>query len=712
MRVRSRGSGGRVATDVSRTVPDHLLLARGVAAGVTSCFAIAAVRHLAAGSPLGDLRDWVIGIVTVMLGLRVTAHAPRNPIGWLLMAMAVSASWTVLLTAWPTVHLTAWAATWTWIPAYTLLPTIGLIVPTGRPLSRGWVPLLVASVVATLAVIAGVASASWDAPMTFWVDAGTGVVTRGAATVMIAAGLLLAALSGLAAVVSLALRWRHAHDRRPMVAWFVGCAALTAVAAVLEFLGAPLAWWLVALALPTATLVAVVRYGLFDIDLVIHRSLLYGWLSVALVALHGAATLAVADTAPDLAQDAAVVITVLAVLPLHRLCRRRLDQWLHGDRGNPYGALSRLGQRLADSLTPNEVLPTVATEVALALKSPYVAVRLDTHSGRGSVEVGRRRGWPLLVVPLSFQGRRTGELVVEARAADEAYGARERRLVEDLAHSAAPAARAVVLLEELQVARERLVLAREEERRRLRRDLHDGVGAALAGVGMQVHAAARTLEADPQQAATLLASATEDLRESSRDVRRLVDGLRPAALDQGLHDALRAYARRSAGSEFSVDLRLPATVPQIPAAVEVAAFHVIGEAVTNAVRHSGGTHCLVDVKYGTDALEIVVSDDGCPDAVNEERTSAGEREGVGLHSMQERCAELGGWVHVVRQPNGTVVRATLPLPRASATVPVTQRGPALTDGAVVSSSRPVVATDVVTGEGSRLRALGGGAVTS
>jgi signal transduction histidine kinase len=209
---------------------------------------------------------------------------------------------------------------------------------------------------------------------------------------------------------------------------------------------------------------------------------------------------------------------------------------------------------------------------------------------------------------------------------------------------------------ELQRARERLVAAREEERRRLRRDLHDGLGPALAGAALKVEAAENLLESDPAAAATLLGDARTEIQAAVADVRRLVYALRPPALDElGLVGALREQAERiGVGERVHVEVDAPDRVDGLPAAVEVAAYRIALEAMTNVERHADARSCVVRISTNGD-LELEIADDG-------HGLASDFRAGVGIASMRERAAELGGTCAVEQvDGRGTRVRARLPL---------------------------------------------------
>src|SRR5438105_8062177 len=263
------------------------------------------------------------------------------------------------------------------------------------------------------------------------------------------------------------------------------------------------------------------------------------------------------------------------------------------------------------------------------------------------------------------------ELLLAPRSRGESFSPADRQLLEDLGRQVGIAAHAVRLTADLRRARTRLVTAREEERRRLRRDLHDGLGPALSSVMLKLAAARHHLEAD-SAADAVVAEARTDLRVTLADVRRLVYELRPPALDQlGLVHAIHEQVERCRAVELRVHLETPERLPALPAAVEVAAFRITQEAVTNVVRHAEATTCsvqlaveeaepphgtAVDNTWSSDHLRIEICDDGRGLPVD-------GRHGVGLVSMRERAEELGGTLWLGSGPaGGTRVVARLPLP--------------------------------------------------
>lgn len=353
---------------------------------------------------------------------------------------------------------------------------------------------------------------------------------------------------------------------------------------------------------------------------------------------------------------------LIAVLfaPLRDRLQRGVNHLMYGERDDPYKVLSGLGERLETTLAPKAVLPALTETVAGALKLPYAAITLK-HNGDGFVqaaEYGRKveADEELFSMPLTYQKEIVGELLFAPRSPGEAVTKPDLRLIENLARQAGVAAHAVRLTADLQRSRERLVTAREEERRRLRRDLHDGVGPQLAALMLELETASELVSDNPE-ASSLIARLSERTRETVSDIRRSVHALRPPSLDElGLVGALRetAVQYNRGGLRMSVDV--PEELPPLPAAVEVACYRIAQEAMTNVVRHAQARNCSVRIVLDEEAsvLSVEVEDDG-------RGIDDHDRAGVGMSSMRERAEELGGRCSVLAPPgSGTRLRALLP----------------------------------------------------
>ncbi len=438
--------------------------------------------------------------------------------------------------------------------------------------------------------------------------------------------------------------------------------------------------------IPLAIGIAILRYRLWDIDLIINRTLVYGALTLSVIGLYvlvvvGLGTLIKVQGNVLLSLLATGVIAVL-FQPLRLRLQRGVNRLMYGERDDPYAVLTRLGSRLEATLVPEKVLPTIVETVAQALKLPYVAIALlpeeqsfaATAAGIAGGIAGAGAEVPDIVasygepppepvrVPLVYQAETIGYLLLAARTGDT-FGKADARLLTDLAKQAGVAVHAVRLTTHLQQlsanlqqARERLVTTREEERRRLRRDLHDGLGPALASLTFKVDAARNVLTQDHEKADRLLKGVRQQAQEAITDIRRLVYNLRPPALDElGLLSALREHVAHYQHQGLEVIFDTPQNLPPLPAAVEVAAYRIAQEALTNVAHHAEARHGLLHLSIDAETLYLEITDDG-------RGIPAGHHIGVGLHAMHERASELGGSCTITRgSSGGTAVRVTLPL---------------------------------------------------
>jgi signal transduction histidine kinase len=428
------------------------------------------------------------------------------------------------------------------------------------------------------------------------------------------------------------------------------------------------------LVIPATFGIALFFSHLWDIDIIINRTLVYGALTASAVGIY---VLVVGGLGELLQVRGNLVLSLLAtgliavlIQPLHSRLQRAVNHLLYGERDEPYKVISRLGQRLEATLAPEAVLPTIVETVTGALKLPYAAISLKqdgedviaASSGRAADELTR--------LPLVYQREHLGELLLAPRARGETFSSADRALLADLAHQAGIAVHAVRLTtdlqrltQELQSSRTALVTAREEERRRLRRDLHDGLGSVLASLNWRAGALRLVLSRDPVAADALVVEQQNTIQAAIGDIRRLVYELRPPALDElGLLGAIREQAAkqsaptgRDSALGLHVDVVASDHLPALPAAVEVAAYRIVQEALANVVRHAQAHRCCICLSCENDLLHVEVTDDGIglPES---------SRAGVGLLSMRERAAELGGTCEIALMPEGgTCVRACLPL---------------------------------------------------
>jgi len=431
------------------------------------------------------------------------------------------------------------------------------------------------------------------------------------------------------------------------------------------------------LLMPLSMAIAVLRYRLWEVDPLINRTLVYGALTAIVVGLYVfivGALGALFQTQGNLVISV-VATGVAAVLfePLRARLQRGVNRLMYGERDDPSTVLARLGQRLEATLAPDAVLTTIVETVAYALKLPYAAITLQ-HEGeeRSAAEHGRPQP-NLIRLPLTYQSETLGQLLLAPRAPGESFSPADQRLLTLLAQAAGVAVHAVRLTNELRLvnadlqrSREHLITAREEERRRLRRDLHDGVGPTLASLSQRLDNARLLVPRDPDAAVALIEAFKGQVKSTIAEIRRLVYALRPPVLDElGLVSAIREHTTQSNGSTgLRVTLSAPNRLPPLPAAVEVAAYRIALEAFTNVTRHAHATTCDIGLSLEggepPSALCVEITDDG-------RGLPPGHRAGVGVTSMRERAVELGGECVIERSPaGGTRVQVRLPIPQESA----------------------------------------------
>ena len=639
---------------------------------------VVVVAAVAGHTPLvaGDLaRGVVAGLAFGGLGGIVALRRPDLSLGWLMLVVGLSNAVATAADVWATAALVSepgslpggtwayWISGWSWAPGYLLVPTLLLLLfPTGRVPSPRWRPAAWLSGVTVVVATAGWALTPYDA-QDFPPDPAYGAITSPVevpgAEVLLAASLPAFLLSALVCLASLVVRWRRARGaERAQLVW-----VLVAAATVLVLLGVGLSLptyvpGLVAAAmlpLPAAMAVAVLRRGLWQLDLLLSRTLVYAGLTMAILAGYAALVAAAGVALGDLDEGqrlVALVAAAVAAQPLHGRLQRGVNRMMFADRDEPWAAVDRLAETL--EAATHDVLPTVVETVTRALRLPWAAIDAP---GRARVQHGSPGGRQI-AVPLVHQGREVGTLRVSPRAGEAGLGARERELLDRLARQAATATHAVALQEDLQHSRERLVLAREEERRRLRHDLHDDLGPALSAAAMKLEAAGDLVDTDPVRARAMLSRAGEALRVSVSDVRRIVDDLRPPSLDGlGLTGALRQLLDQFEDGTVVLGLRVDPQVDGLaglPAAVDVAAYRIAAEAVTNAVRHGRPSAVTVGLSLDERHLVVEVCDDGTG-------LADGLDVGVGLESMHERAAELGGTCTLASGARGTRVTARLPM---------------------------------------------------
>lgn len=409
---------------------------------------------------------------------------------------------------------------------------------------------------------------------------------------------------------------------------------------------------------------AILRHRLYDIDIIINRTLVYSTLTALVIGIYvlvvGTMGAVFQSSGSFLTSLTATGVVAVSFHPLRERLQYLVDHYVYGERNNPYAVISSLSQRLETITAPGTLLPGIAETVAQALKLPFVSIALKSGA---EFKTDAVYGQPadrgqITALPLTYGQEIVGQLVIGQTAGDKPLDASQHQLLANIARQAGTAAHAVQLSIDLQQSRQQIVTAREEERRRLRRDLHDGLGPALAAHTIKAGAARALIENNPQAADAILSELETNLSNSLTDIRRLVYNLRPPALDQlGLIGALNDFIqqcnqRGNAATVFI--LQSPAQLSELSAAVEVAAYRIVQEAVNNVIHHAHARGCQVKIETNGQ-LVIHIQDDGIG-------LPSPQNHGVGLHSMRERSEELGGHFSIQNRPGGgTEVQVWLPL---------------------------------------------------
>jgi signal transduction histidine kinase len=650
------------------------------ALGVGCTLAAIAVGALVAGARPVDAGDAVLGLLYPLVAALVLRRQPGNRVGWLLMVSAVLGPY-LLAGEYVLLHgstegvlpsFAGWLAAWGFAAYFVIVALVPLYFPDGTLPSPRWRP--VARVLTAVVCVGLVAAMVRAGPLDYapalhnpWAVGGFGPMV----VLLVCAFTSFLVGSAVGVAAQLVRMRRAAGVERTRLQWlllgesvlFVCIVAalvldLPVISSVLFAAGFA--------AVPLAVAVAVLRHGLFDVGQLVSRAVVFSVLSGLLLIGYAVLVAVLGElTAGErrLAVVAAAVAALAAAAGWER-AQRAVDRLLYGERRDPFAVATRLGTTLDAAAAPAEALQALADEIARALRLPQVQIepadaRLGPVTSAGEV----RAAGPVAVLPLTSMGEDVGRLLVTHRHPGERWRGSERDALDDAARRAATLVWAAGLVADLQAGRERIVAGREEERRRLRHDLHDGVGPELAGMALQLERLAGKLGGDPDTAA-LAGRLRDQMRRTVAAVRRAVDDLRPPALDElGLVEALREHV---AAYRLPVPAGAPGTdpggvvvaaepLPPLRAAVEVAAYRIATEAVANAVRHADGSTCRVTLGLSGDDLLVEIADDG-------RGMPADAVPGVGSASMRERAAELGGTLDVTTSPGaGTTVRARLPL---------------------------------------------------
>jgi signal transduction histidine kinase len=645
----------------------------------------------------------MLGYGTV--GALVASRSPGNPIGWLMLTIAlgfVLVGLTSELVTYgyvtepsasvPFLDLAVWLSNWVFFVVFMPIPLILLLFPTGRVHSPRWrwVPgaMVALALVAAAAVILNPGPIDNDVVK---VPNPTGVEALepllGPLLVVVNAGLIVASV---ASVVALILRFRRASgDERQQIrllAYVAVLAALLFVGTIVSSLSVggdqfnPFveALWLslfacIGVAFPVAMGLSIVRHGLFDLELVIKRTVIFAVLVALLMAIGGAVAVLIGiGVVPSLSESPSLLVMAgvvlgLAIAPLYRLATRLADRLVFGGRSTPYQVLTEFAGRVGETYSSEDVLPRMAQLVGEATRAR--AARVWLRVGREIHEAatwppeaagGRVVGAPSERLPElageeSFEVRHQGELLgalsVDPAPSDPMTPAK-RRIVQDLASQAGFVLRNVRLIEELRASRQRLVAAQDEERRRLERNIHDGAQQQLVALTVKLRLLEQIVQRDPVKSAEMAAQLQAETTEALEDLRDLARGIYPPLLaDKGLPAALEAQARKS---PLPVTVE-PDAIGRFSQDIEAAVYFSCLEALQNVAKYAQASTVTISLAMADGHLSFAVADDGV--GFDPEATT----HGTGLQGIADRLDALGGRLEIRAAPGkGTKVSGVVP----------------------------------------------------
>lgn len=632
-----------------------------------------------------------------IIGVLVAVHHPDNVLSWLLCLVGMFSAFTLLSNAYQQyalytqpeharfiVDLFAWLDKWIWwIPSILPLTHILLLFPTGRLPSPRWRWVSWSAGIGLIGGLTGTALHPGEMPQFGIPDANpfgfAGAEPFLEPMLYLATVFLLIGVFG--AFASVIVRFRNAVGKeRVQLKWLAYAVGIVLAAFILTGVvwalnqGDPFILEIAIIVnVGGVTLIvlviglAILRHNLWDIDLLINRTLVYGLLSLIVLGMYIMIVSflgTLLDGDHHLYSLIATGMVAITFQPLRDVLQRTINRQLFGYRDEPYKVLERLAQRLEPVMVTTEVLPVIVETIVEALRLPYAEIALrygdqfKTVATYPSLEIHPRQT-ATEIVPLIYNSETVGRLALTPRGLEEAFSAAEQQLLDTIARQTAIAVHNVRLTEDLQHSRERLVTTREEERRRLRRDLHDGLGPILAAMAFRLDAIKNFISTDPEQARQLVAELKTQVQSSLSEIRRIAYNLRPPALDElGLLGALREhFASIQQQNGFRLTFDAPESLPALPAAVEVVVYRIAMEAVANVQHHANASSCTVTISLDEAAslLYIEIMDDG-------QGIDAIHPAGVGLTAMHERTSELGGKCIITDGPDGgTQVSVQLPV---------------------------------------------------
>jgi signal transduction histidine kinase len=628
-----------------------------------ACTCLTALASLSISVGHEPLYDAVLydvnAVVLGLAGLLIASRLPRNPIGWVLSGMGLAAAWVELTEGyayhpgWPQAAASEWVTNWGSMLGIGLTAVVLALFPTGRHLSAGRRVLVWSGVAATVMMMAGAAfGRGSDAS---FAD-GHNPHASDALTPVWVAGQLLFTLTLVAAIVSIGVRFRRSSrvERQQLkwVTYAVGLLAVVGPVAIFwydESAAVRVAIAVVVTTWPVAICIAILRYRLYDIDVIISRTVVYGLLTAVLAAAYVTIVLvlgaAIGGRTPPWVTAGATLAVAVAFRPLRDRIQDTVDRRFRRARHTALNRIDtflddlRAGRTDPEGLTPllREVMGQPGLQLRYLLpdtSAPADAEAFEAEAGWHQ-RVVERAGVPLAVVRCLEEEENDPHLLDEVL--ERAGLAIEiARLQAEVHHQ----------LAEVEASRARIVAAGYEERRRLERDLHDGAQQRLVSVGLALRHAQHELGASPVVAT--IDAAIDQLADAIADLRELANGVRPAFLDHGLEVALRELAGRT-----PMPVEVQTSHERYPSDVEATAYFVACEALTNAVKHAEATSVEVYAAHADGVLVVTVHDNGVG--------GAHPSQGTGLRGLSDRVAAQGGRVHLLSLPgSGTTVTVELP----------------------------------------------------
>jgi signal transduction histidine kinase len=646
----------------------------------------------------------ILGYSTV--GAILASRNPRNPMGWIMLTVGLAfalaqatetyAKYTLEIDpgVLPFGAVAAWFGTWDYAVAFSALLVLALLYPSGRVVSPRWrtVPWIVVAFASVASLGTALAPGSLGVETGFAVPNPFGLESIGPILGLVA-GIgwigLLAAIP--VSIASLVLRYRRSQgESRQQIRWLAFIAVAVIASLLVAFATAlifgegfdrsigPQVFFgvifsLIGVGVPVAMGVAVLKYRLYDLDLVIKKTIVFAILVLLLLALAGLGALLLGGTLVPSLYDRPPLLLLfgavfgLLVIPAYRLARKIADRVVFGGRSSPYEVLSEFSERASETYSTEDVLPRMAQLIGQATGADAARVWLKVGS-----ELRPASAWPPeaiggrpmhspddelpdfedTAVEIRHQGELLGALTLEMRPSDPMNPSKER-IIRDLASQTGLVLRNVRLIEELRESRRRIVNAQDEERRRIERNIHDGAQQQLVALSVKLGLAERLVSQDPAKAVSMLEQAKAETGEAIEDLRDLARGIYPPVLaDRGLVAALEGQARKSAvGVVVESD-----GIGRYPQETEAAVYFSCLEAMQNVAKYSEATSATVRLAQRNGTLSFKVSDDGRGfDPATAER-------GSGLEGIADRLAALGGTFEVRSAPGeGTAVSGSLPV---------------------------------------------------